>query len=133
MGPPSVIERRMAPGRVSVWRPTAGPHGWEIEGVRAHVARWVGGGLRSMYEMAVAVASAGRQVELRGAVHMPPLDELVEATGARPELPDSSRRLTAGDAVIVPEGIDDPAVHARLALSPARTILMMLGPPGLIG
>lgn len=123
----------MPPDRVIVWLPTAGPHGWEIEGVRPHVARWVGGGLRSMYELAVAVASAGRQVELRGAVHMPTLDDIAEAAGARPELPDSSRRLTAGDAVIVPEGIDDPAVHARLALSPAQTILMLLGPPGLIG
>jgi D-inositol-3-phosphate glycosyltransferase len=116
-----------------VWVPTKRHHGWEIEGAQPYETRWIGGGLRSLYELSVALASSGLDVELRGVVHMPTLNELADAAGARPHLPTSSRRLAESDTVIFPEGIDDPTIHARLALSPARTILMLLGPPGLIG
>ena len=120
-------------GRVVIWIPTAREHGWEIEPAQPYNPRWIGGGLRTMHELAVAIACSGRRVEMRGVVHPPTLDELSSAAGACPELPDRPRPLTAADVVIVPEGIDDPSIHARLSLSPARVIMMVLGPPGLIG
>jgi glycosyltransferase involved in cell wall biosynthesis len=119
--------------RVIVWIPSENSPGWEVEGIRPHEARWVGGGVRSLHELAVAIAASGRKVELRGAVHPATLDELANAAGARPDLPASPCRLAEDDVVIVPEGIDDPAIHARLALSPARTVLMLLAAPGFIG
>jgi D-inositol-3-phosphate glycosyltransferase len=120
------------PERVVVWIPTR-DHGWELEPAHPHEPRWIGGGLRTLHELAVAIAAIGRGVEMRGVVHPPTLEELSDAAGARPDLPDHPRPLTSADTVIVPEGIDDPAIHARLALSPARVIVMLLGPPGLVG
>jgi D-inositol-3-phosphate glycosyltransferase len=128
-----VIEEDVPAQRVIVWLPTEDSHGWEVQGVRPYAHRWIGGGVRSLHELAVAIASCGRQVELRGAVHLDTLKELADAAGAHPDLPSSSRPLDDGDVVIVPEGIEDPAVHARLALSPARTVLLVLAPPGLFG
>jgi hypothetical protein len=122
----------VGPERVVVWIPT-GDHGWEIEPAHPYEPRWIGGGLRTLHELAVAIACTGRGVEMRGVVDPRALEELCDAAGARPALPDRPRALTAGDTVIVPEGIDDPAIHARLSLSPARVILMLLAPPGLIG
>jgi D-inositol-3-phosphate glycosyltransferase len=117
---------------VVIWIPTGAP-GWTLEGAVPYDAQSIGGGIRTMYEIAAAIACAGRDVELRGAVSLPDLEGVCDAAGARPDLPGDARPLTAEDVVIVPEGIDDPALHARLALSPARTILMLLAPPGLVG
>jgi hypothetical protein len=120
------------PERFVVWIPSGEP-GWDLEEARPYHPRSVGGGLRSMYEMAAALARAGREVELRGVFSPRDLDDVCLAAGARPALPDEPRPPAACDTVIVPEGIDDPEVHSRLVLSPARAVLLLLGPPGLIG
>jgi hypothetical protein len=61
------------------------------------------------------------------------LDELCEAAGVQVELPEGPRHPDASDTVVVGEGIDDARIYARLALSPARTVLMVLGPLGMFG
>jgi hypothetical protein len=86
-----------------------------------------------MHELAVAFACAGQKVEIRGEVDTAVLSELSSAAGAAPELPGRPRELTAEDVVFVYEGVEDPLVYARLALSPARLVLMVLAPPGLCG
>jgi hypothetical protein len=70
---------------------------------------------------------------MRGEVDTAVLSELSAAAGAAPRLPDRPRELEAGDVVFVYEGVEDPLVYARLALSPARVVLMVLMPPGLCG
>jgi hypothetical protein len=117
---------------VVVWVPSGEP-GWDLEQSIPYDTPFVPGGIRSLYEIAAALASVGRRVELRGVVSLPAFHEVCEQAGAWPELPDTPRRPAASDTVIVPEGVEDPALHARVALSPARTVLMMLGPPGLVG
>jgi glycosyltransferase involved in cell wall biosynthesis len=117
---------------VVVWIPTGAP-GWTLEAATPYHPRSIGGGIRSLYELAAAVASSGRAVELRGAVSPSDLDAVCHAAGARPDLPDEPRPPSAEDTVIVPEGIDDPAIHARLTMSPSRAVLALLGPPGLVG
>jgi hypothetical protein len=117
---------------VVVWLPNRDA-GWELPPAEPYDHPWIGGGRRTMHELAVAVACTGRAVEFRGEMSIPVLDELAEAAGARPELPAAPRPLTAGDTVIVNEGLEDPRVVARLALSPARTVLMALAPLGLFG
>jgi hypothetical protein len=118
--------------RVVVWIPYGEP-GWELQPAHPDDSPWIGGGIRTVHELAVAIACTGRTVELRGAISPEVVTELADAAGARPELPDQPRLPTAADTVIVPEGIREPLVHGRLALSPARTVLAVLGPPGLIG
>jgi glycosyltransferase involved in cell wall biosynthesis len=86
-----------------------------------------------MHELAVAIAAGERAVELRGEVDVAYLDELSAAAGARPELPASARPLDASDTVLVYEGVEDPLFYGRLALSPARTVLLLLAAPGLFG
>jgi hypothetical protein len=86
-----------------------------------------------MHELAVAIAATGRRVEVRGDVDPDELRLLGEAAGAMPELPTQPRLLGRGDVVILTEGSDDPITFARAALSGARAIVMLLGPPGLIG
>jgi hypothetical protein len=99
-----------------------------------HDSGWVGGGRRTMHELAVAIACTGRRVEFRGEMSIAILEELSAAAGGvRVELPAEARLPGPDDTVIVNEGIADPRVHARLALSPARTILMVLGPLGMYG
>jgi hypothetical protein len=118
--------------RVVVWIPSGDP-GWDLEAARPYETRSLGGGLRTLYELAAALVTGGRPVELRGVYSPPDLAEVCEAAGAWPELPRDPRPPAASDTVIVPEGIDDPEVHARLVLSPARAVLMLLGPPGVLG
>ena len=117
---------------VVVWL-ASGEAGWDLEEARPYHPRWIGGGIRTLYEVAAALAAAGHEVELRGNFSPRHLDEICEAAGARPELPEAPRPPEASDTVIVSEGIDVPEAHARLALSPARAVLMVLGPPGLVG
>jgi hypothetical protein len=106
---------------------------WELPVSWFVGSRWIGGGVRTLHELAVAIAATGRPVELRGMVFKPALDELRAATGTLPLLTRESRRPTADDLVIVPEGWTDPMAYARLAFSPARTVLLLLAPPGLFG
>ena len=118
--------------RIVVWVPSGSP-GWELEASIPYEATSVGGGIRTLYEIAAALAADGRDVELRGVVCRRELDRICEAAGAWPALPVTSRRPTAHDTVLVSEGIEDPAIHARLTLSAARLVLLLLGPPGLVG
>jgi hypothetical protein len=118
---------------VTVWLPNRDA-GWAMPAAEPHDSGWVEGGRRTMHELAVAIAASGRRVEFRGEMSLPVLEELVSAAGgARVELPDAPRLPEAGDVVIVNEGVADPRVYARLALSPARAILLVLGPLGMFG
>lgn len=118
--------------RIVVWVPSGAP-GPDLEAAMPYEAGAIGGGIRTLYEIAAALASDGRDVELRGVVCARELDRVCDAAGARPALPTEPRAPDAKDTVLVPEGIDDPAIHARLVLSPARLVLVLLAPPGLIG
>jgi hypothetical protein len=94
----------------------------------------IGGGERSLYELALAVAATGRRVELRGELAGPVLAELERAGVTRwPAVDLPPRRPTPDDVVIVPEGWVDPLAYGRVALSAARTVLLQLAPPGLFG
>src|SRR4051812_23454268 len=104
-----------------------------LEAATPYDAPSIGGGIRTMYELAAAIAAGGHEVELRGAVSLPAFDSVCRAAGVRPALPGEPRLPRGSDVVLVPEGIADPALHARLTLSPARIVLVILGPPGLIG
>jgi glycosyltransferase involved in cell wall biosynthesis len=121
----------MSPERYVIWIPEPGDQTWPLPGVIP--SGWGFGGRRTMHELAVAIAASGRRVELRGDVDVDELRVLAEAAGAMPELPTEPRGLDRGDVVILTEGSDDPITFARAALSPARAIVMLLGPPGLIG
>lgn len=99
----------------------------------AEAADMLGGGERSLHEIAVALAAAGHAVELRGNVHRGELAALTDAAGVDVELPREPRVIGPGDVVIAPEGIDDPLVWSKLVLSGARTVLALLAPPGVFG
>ncbi len=94
---------------------------------------WIHGGERSLYEFATAAAAAGHEVELRGEIVTTALDEISGATGSQPVTGLDARRPEADDIVVVPEGWTDPVAYARVAFSPARAMLLILGPPGLVG
>jgi hypothetical protein len=115
-----------------VWIPD-GDRGWELPAALPTDHGWLGGGRRTMHELAVAVACAGVPVELRGEFDEAVLRELAGAAGACPDLPDRPRAPAEDDTVFVYEGVPDPLVYARLALSPAHPVLMLLAPPGLCG
>jgi hypothetical protein len=117
---------------IVVWLPNRDA-GWMLPPAEPYEHSWLEGGRRTMHELAVAIAATGREVEFRGEMCVRVLDEIAAAAGARPLLPGEPRSLTASDTVIVNEGVTDPAIFARLALSPARVALMMLAPLGLMG
>src|SRR3954471_6541072 len=108
---------------VTVWLPNRDA-GWAMPAAEPHDSGWLEGGRRTMHELAVAIASSGHRVEFRGEMSLPALEELSAAAGVRGELPDEPRLPGPDDIVIVNEGVSDPRVYARLALSPARTVLM---------
>jgi hypothetical protein len=110
-----------------------GDPGWGLPPAVPTDHGWLGGGRQTMHELAVAIACTGTDVEMRGEVDVAALEELSAAAGARPDLPDRPRAPAASDVVFVYEGVEDPALYARLALSPARVVLMLLAPPGLFG
>jgi glycosyltransferase involved in cell wall biosynthesis len=106
---------------------------WELPASRLVSRTWIHGGERSLYELAVAAAALGHDVELRGEISELDLRELADAAGPLPAVRMEPRRPTADDVVIVPEGWTDPLQYARLALSPGRAVLLLLAPPGLFG
>ena len=106
---------------------------WLLPEYRFVKRPWIGGGERTLYALAVAAASTGREVELRGDLLAPALDEMCDAAGARPLTGMGPRRPDRDDLVVVSEGWADPLSYARVAMSPARSVLLMLGPPGLMG
>jgi hypothetical protein len=122
----------------SSWRVivgTADPHPvtWGLPRAELHERSHIPGGIRTMHELAVAVACSGRPVELRGPVSSPVLEALSAAAGARPELPARARAPRRGDIVVIPEGGEDPLRFGRYVLSPARLVLAVLAPPGQFG
>lgn len=112
---------------------TEGDHPWLLPAASFVERTWIYGGERSMYEIAAALAVAGHPVELRGGVSRPVYEEITEATSVRIDLPAEPRRPGVADTVILGDGSNDPAYFARVALSPARGILVAFAPPGLFG
>jgi glycosyltransferase involved in cell wall biosynthesis len=108
-------------------------HPWSLPASRIVERTWIHGGERSLYELAVAASVLGHEVELRGDISGTDLRELCEAAGAAPRVGLAPRRPEPEDVVVVPEGWTDPVAYARVALSPARAVLLLLGPPGLVG
>ncbi|MEX0991184.1 MAG: glycosyltransferase [Actinomycetota bacterium] len=94
---------------------------------------WIHGGERSLYEFATAAAAAGAEVELRGEIVASALDQMTETAGAKVSVGLDPRRPEPDDILVVPEGWTDPLAYGRVAFSPARALLLILGPPGLVG
>ena len=117
--------------RYVVWMPTPHSAGWELP--PATHGPCIGGGHRVLHELAVAIAATGRRVEVRGSFDLAELKMLSDAAGVAPEFPQDPRRPAQGDVVLMPEGVDDPLTFGCVALSGARTILLLLGPSGLVG
>jgi hypothetical protein len=92
----------------------------------------ISGGERSLYELAVAAASLGWDVELRGAVNQAILERLCSAAGAGPKVGLSPRRPETGEIVVVPEVVDQQLL-ATVRLSGAAGVMCLLAPPGLWG
>jgi glycosyltransferase involved in cell wall biosynthesis len=108
-------------------------HPWDLPASRRVTRTWIHGGERSLYELAVGAAALGHDVELRGDISEPDLQELREATGVAPRVGLPSRRPDSDDVLILPAGWTDPFQYARVLLSPARAIVLVMGPPGLFG
>jgi hypothetical protein len=106
---------------------------WELPASVPSGRTWIHGGERSLYEVAIAIAAGGRDVELRGEVHVAELDALCRAAGARPRTGMGPRAPAEDDVVVVPEGYPDPQAYARISLSPARGVILVLAAPGLFG
>jgi hypothetical protein len=92
----------------------------------------ISGGERVLYEVAVAAASLGCDVELRGWIDETILDLISGAVGHRPQTGLPPRRPQPGEIVVVPEAAELDLL-AGLHLSPARPVLFVLAPPGLFG
>lgn len=108
--------------------------GWDIPPYQPiDDATWTHGGVRSMIELAAGLAAIGIDVELRGGFAEGEVAAIEQAAGVELGRPSARRRPEPGEIVIVPEGHADPLIFARVALSGARAVLMMLGPLGLVG
>lgn len=95
--------------------------------------KWTSGGVRSLIELAAGLAAIGLDVELRGEFPERDVVTIEHAAGVKLGRPGGRRRPEVEEIVILPEGHDDPLIFARVALSGARAVLMMLGPLGLVG
>jgi len=93
---------------------------------------FISGGERSLYELAVAAASLGMDVELRGAINESILRTLTAAAGAGPTVGLDPRPPDPKDVIVVPETVDRDTV-ATMQNSSAKWVLFLLGPPGLFG
>lgn len=93
----------------------------------------VGGGERTMYELSFALAELGHDVELRGRVSRSVFAELAAVTRAAPSIDAAARRPEADEVVLMLEGFVDPLVFGAVAMSPARAVLLLLAPAGLMG
>lgn len=109
------------------------PDLWELPHAQFTERAWVFGSERTMCELAAAVASTGRDVELRGELSREVVEEICEAAGAWPTLDPNPRRLTPDDVVIFPEGWWDASWVLKFVMGPAPAIVMLLAPPGLQG
>jgi hypothetical protein len=106
---------------------------WRLPASEATQRTWVHGGERTMYELSVAAAGLGYEVELRGLYSTRELAEVCRAGGATPLLGLEPRRPVATDLVVLPEGSPSAFFYTRVALSPARAIVYLLAAPGLFG
>ena len=105
----------------------------ELPGSRFSSDRpFISGGERSLYELAVAGAVLGLEVELRGDINRPILEVVTSAAGASPSVGLEPRRPDGADLIVIPETADKDLL-ATVALSSARRVMMLLGPPGLCG
>jgi hypothetical protein len=93
----------------------------------------VSGGERSLYELATALAVLGVDVELRGHLNPEILATITDAASATPTVGLVPRRPQPGEVVVLPEGLADPDLFLTPHLSGARTVVLLLGPPGLCG
>jgi hypothetical protein len=112
---------------------TRSPGSLELPAATAFRPPFLHGGLRSLHELAFAIAATGRRVELRGVVHRATFDALAAASGVAPVLPATPRRPDSNDIVIVAEGDEDPLYMGRALFSGARVVLFAMAPPGLFG
>jgi hypothetical protein len=67
---------------------------WDLPASRLVERTWIHGGERSLYELAVAAAAIGQDVELRGDISEPDLRDLRDAAGAAPAVGMGPRRPT---------------------------------------
>lgn len=96
--------------------------------------RRISGGERTLYELAAAAAQAGFDVELRGVISEPVYREITQhSAGPNPTVGLPARPATGEDLVVVPEGGLPPQTYASVCFSPARAVMLLLGPPGLCG
>ncbi|HEY5317083.1 MAG TPA: hypothetical protein VIJ20_03830, partial [Solirubrobacteraceae bacterium] len=94
---------------------------------------WISGGERLLHHLAFAAAATGQEVELRGWLDRPLVDELAAAAGVAVTVPGEDRVPTSEDVVVTPEGHDDPMHYLRAWLSEAQLVLMVMAPIGLFG
>jgi hypothetical protein len=106
---------------------------WQLPASQPDDRPSIGGGERTMYELAFALAALGHDVELRGCVSRRAFDELAAVTAPHPRTDGVPRRPLPGEVVLLLEGFVDPLVFASIALSEARPILLVLAPAGLMG
>lgn len=92
----------------------------------------VSGGERSLYEIAVAAAAAGFEVELRGEIDQTILDTITSSAGVAPRVGLPARRPEPGEVVVIPEAAHLD-LHLAAYLSGAAVVLVLLAPPGLCG
>jgi hypothetical protein len=107
--------------------------GWGLPASVPDDRQWTGGGERTMYELAFALAELGHDVELRGRISREVYTELAAVTTRHPAIDAPSRRPRPGEVVLLLEGFVDPLVFGSIALSEARPVLLLLAPAGLCG
>ena len=93
---------------------------------------YISGGERSLYELAVAAASLGMEVELRGHLNRTILDVLTGSAGAGPHVGLTPRAPDPRDIIVLPEALPRELI-ASAAMSNARSVMYLLAPPGLMG
>ena len=106
---------------------------WRLPASEPDDRPWIGGGERSMYELAFALAALGHDVELRGSVSLAAYTKLAQVTDRHPAITAPSRRPLPDEIVLLPEGFADPMAFATVALSAARPVLVLLAVPGFFG
>ena len=105
----------------------------ELPGSRFSPDRpFISGGERSLYELAVAGAVLGLEVELRGDINRIIFETVTSAAGAGPRVGLEPRRPDGADLIVIPETAEKNLL-ATLALSSARRVMLLLAPPGLCG
>ncbi len=106
---------------------------WHLPSSTVDRRPYIGGGERSLYELAFALAAEGHLVELRGNISEPVLGELASVLGPGPVVSLADRRPQPDEIVVHVEGARQPIQFGALALSPARTVIALFAPPGLFG